>query len=177
VGTTTADTSYAANAAAARAAGLRVGAYHYANPDSTPNDAVNEADWFLRIATIASGDLVPVLDLEVSNGLSWLTLTAWVEQWLHEVQSRTGVTPLIYASPGFWSYWMGDTDLFARQGNPLWIAHWTADPQPSVPAGAWAGQGWTFWQQSSIASVPGIAGPVDVDMFNGTIWPTSLIVP
>ena len=68
-GTLTADTTYWANSSGARAAGLDVGSYHFANPDLAFNDAGNEAAWFLRNAAIASGDLVPVLDLEVGNGL------------------------------------------------------------------------------------------------------------
>jgi hypothetical protein len=56
-GALTADTAYAANHAGALAAGLAVGSYHFANPDFAANDAANEASWFLRNATIASGDL------------------------------------------------------------------------------------------------------------------------
>ena len=68
-GTLTADSAYWTNRAGARGAGLAVGSYHFANPDYAANDASNEASWFLRNSSIASGDLIPVLDLEVSNGL------------------------------------------------------------------------------------------------------------
>ena len=87
------------NRASARAAGLKVGAYHFGNPDSAANDALNEARWFLQNATIASGDLVPVLDLEVTNGLSAAALTTWAQIWLTEVELVTGVRPLIYTTP------------------------------------------------------------------------------
>ena len=52
-GTLTADTAYWANRSGARAAGLAVGSYHFANPDLAFNDAGNEAAWFLRNAAIA----------------------------------------------------------------------------------------------------------------------------
>lgn len=182
-GTLTADVAYAANRTGAAAAGLVVGSYHFANPDSKPNDAANEASWFLRNATVASGDLVPVLDLEVSNGLDADSLTAWARTWLMQVTAATGVRPIIYTTPNFWSGSMADTDWFARNGySVLWIANWTSGPQPRVPAGSWfgtgwAGAGWTFWQYSSTASVPGIAAAVDLDRFNGSVLPSSLLVP
>src|SRR5215208_4870552 len=40
-GTLTADPAYAANRSGARAAGLTVGSYHFANPDTVANDAAN----------------------------------------------------------------------------------------------------------------------------------------
>ncbi|HUP53959.1 MAG TPA: GH25 family lysozyme [Methylomirabilota bacterium] len=125
-GTLTADTAYAANGYGARGAGLAVGTYHFANPDTAANDAGNEADWFLQHAVIARGDIVPVLDLETANGLSPASLTAWAQAWLSKVSAATGVKPIIYTTPKFWSTSMADTDWFARNGYAvLWIAHWT----------------------------------------------------
>jgi GH25 family lysozyme M1 (1,4-beta-N-acetylmuramidase) len=175
-GTLTADSAYAANRAGARAAGLAVGAYHYGNPDSAPNDAANEASWFLQNATVASGDLVPVLDLEVSNGLDAPTLTSWVQTWLSQVAAATGVKPIIYTNRSFWTTSMANTEWFAQNGYRLWIAHWTTASQPTLPAADWGGLGWTLWQHSSTGSVPGIAGKVDLDRFNGTSLPASLFV-
>jgi lysozyme len=177
-GTLTADTAYAANSSGARGAGLTVGSYHYANPDNAPNDAANEAGWFLRNATIASADLVPVLDLEVSNGLDAGALAAWAQTWLEQVYAATGLRPIIYTNPTFWQTSMADTDWFARNGYPvLWIAHWTTASQPTVPAGGWAGNGWMFWQHTSMGAVPGISGPVDLDRFRGALFPSWLLVP
>jgi lysozyme len=176
-GTLTADTAYAANLSGARAAGLVVGSYHFANPDTAPNDAANEASWFVRNATVASGDLVPVLDLEVSNGLDPASLTTWAQTWLTQVIAATGVRPIIYTTPSFWWSSMADSSWFADNGyQVLWIAHWTAQGQPTVPTGWWS-DGWTFWQHSSNGYVPGIAAPVDLDRFNGWALPSSLLVP
>jgi GH25 family lysozyme M1 (1,4-beta-N-acetylmuramidase) len=177
-GTLTADTAYAANRSGARAAGLAVGSYHFANPDTAPNDAASEASWFLRNATISSGDLIPVLDFETANGLDAASLTTWAQTWLSQVSTATGVRPILYTNPNFWSTSMADTDWFARNGyTVLWIANWTMANQPTVPAGGWAGNGWSFWQHSSLGNVPGISGPVDLDRFNGSSLPTSLLVP
>lgn len=176
-GTLTADPAYATNRGGARAAGLAVGAYHYGNPDAAPNDAANEASWFLQNAAVASGDLVPVLDLEVSNGLDASALTTWAQTWLANVTAATGIKPIIYTNRNFWSTSMANTDWFAQNGYRVWIANWTTASQPALPAANWGGQGWTFWQHSSTGVVAGINGNVDLDRFNGTTLPASLFVP
>ena len=176
-GTLTSDQAYSMNRVGAQSAGLAVGAYHYGNPDSAPNDALNEARWFLQNATVRSGDLVPVLDLEVSNGLTAAALTSWAQTWVTEVEASTGIRPVVYTNSTFWSSSMAGTDWFARNGYHLWIASWTTASQPTMPAANWGGNGWTLWQHSSTGSVPGVGGPVDLDRFNGSALPASLFVP
>lgn len=167
-GQTYLDPYYATNHAGARAAGLRVTAYHFASPSSTPGDAVLEADWFVQNAALLPGDLVPALDLEQSGGLSPTDLQAWVGAWLGEVQARLGARPMIYTSPNFWKNAMADTTMFADQGySVLWVAHWFVS-SPTVPANDWGGHGWTFWQYDDCGQVPGISGCVDLDRYNGT---------
>jgi len=167
-GQTYVDSKYAWNHAYARAYGLRVGAYHFANPSSTANDAILEADWFVQNMDIKAGDLNPALDLETSGGLSTAALQSWVSQWLNEVYAKVGMRPMIYTSPAFWRTYLADTHWFADQGyTVLWVAHWFVS-QPSVPGNNWGGHGWTFWQYSDCGSVLGIGGCVDLDRFNGT---------
>jgi lysozyme len=166
-GQTYTDPTYATNRSAARGAGVTWGAYHYAQPDLTANDAVLEADHYVDTALLGSGDLRPALDLEVSNGLSTADLVAWVQAWVERVRSRVGAAPMIYTNPSFWQNHMGNTTWFADNGYALWIANWGVS-KPSVPASNWGGKGWTFWQYSSTGSVPGISGDVDLDRFNGT---------
>ena len=50
-----------------------------------------QADWFVNGATPAKGDLLPVLDLERSNGLTPAQLTTWVQDFLGRVYTRLGV--------------------------------------------------------------------------------------
>ncbi len=163
------DVTYPANRAAANANGIIIGAYHFAQPDLTPGDGQAEADHFLDTAQIASGDLPPVLDLEVSGGLNQNQLQDWVRAYLGRIYERTGVRGVIYMSPAFWVKYAGDTTWFADNGyKVLWIAHWTTATTPTVPADAWGGNGWSFWQYTSSGSVPGISGRVDLDRYNGT---------
>ncbi len=171
-GTTYADITYAVNRAGAQGVGLRLGAYHFGRPAGSGDaavvaSAVAQADHFVDIAQPRPGDLPPVLDLESNGGLAQPALVRWTQAWLDEVSARTGVSALIYASPNFWKVSLGDTPIFAGAGHPLWIAHWTKNPGPLVPASNWGGLGWTFWQWSSCEPVPGFAHCVDADRANG----------
>jgi GH25 family lysozyme M1 (1,4-beta-N-acetylmuramidase) len=170
------DDTYAWNRAEAKAAGLKVGAYHFARPETAAGDAIAEADHFLATAGPVSGELRPVLDLEVTGGLSDPQLHEWVKAYLGRIYERTGVRGVIYVSPNFWENNMLDSTWFASNGyDVLWIAHWTTAAGPSVPAGGWGSHGWTFWQYTSDGRVPGIAGRVDLDRFNGTDLSGALI--
>ncbi|MFL5708929.1 MAG: glycoside hydrolase family 25 protein [Chloroflexota bacterium] len=163
------DNMYATNRAGANAAGLAIGAYHFAQPDTSSGDGRAEADHFVDTAKPASGDLLPVLDLERSGGLSQTALITWVRDWLDRVEERTGVRAVIYCSPNFWKTYLGDTTWFANNGyEVLWVAHWTTASDPTVPGGAWGANGWTFWQYTSSGVVPGIAGRVDLNRYNGS---------
>jgi GH25 family lysozyme M1 (1,4-beta-N-acetylmuramidase) len=174
--TTYEDPTYPTNRAAARAAGLYVGAYHFAQPSAIVGAATAQADHFIDTAMPAPGDLLPVLDLERSGGIGQAALTAWVREYLERVYQRIGVRTVIYCSPSFWRNYMGDTTWFAANHYEiLWIAHWTAGVSPTVPGGNWGGRGWTFWQYTSDGSVPGISGRVDLDRYNGTDFTRVLI--
>lgn len=162
------DPNYSTYRAGAKANGLVFGAYHFAEPDTSSNDAVIEADHMVSFAAPARGDLIPVLDLEVSNGLSVSTLQTWVWSWLGEVQKKLGVKAIIYTSPSFWSTYMGNSTAYAAAGYTLlWIANWGVS-KPSVPASNWDGHGWTFWQYTDCGNVSGVSGCVDRDRYHGT---------
>lgn len=165
-GQTYSDPTYGTNRSGAKAAGITWGAYHYARPDTSANDALAEADHYVDTAALAAGDLIPALDLEDSGGLSAADLTTWVRTWVERVADRTGAKPMIYTTASFWRTELADSTWFADNGYTLWIANWGVS-KPAVPASSWAGHGWTFWQYSSTGSVPGISGSVDLDRFNG----------
>ena len=54
-GETCLDPMYATNHASARAAGLPVTAYHFAEPVQRPGDAILQADWFVNNAALLPG--------------------------------------------------------------------------------------------------------------------------
>jgi GH25 family lysozyme M1 (1,4-beta-N-acetylmuramidase) len=170
------DPTYPTNRAQAKANGIAVGAYHFAQPSTAAGNATAQADHFIDTANPAKGELLPVLDLERTGGLTDPQLIAWVQEYLGRIYERLGVRAVIYCSPSFWKNYMNDTAWFAQNGyKVLWIAHWTTATTPSLPAGGWSGSGWTFWQYTSSGVVSGISGRVDLDRFNGTSLTRALI--
>jgi len=154
----------------AQAAGLAVTGYHFARPDLNPTEAAVEAEWFASVVNMQHGMLIPALDLEVNNSsLGVSGMQTWVRTFLDRFYQLTGIRAMIYTSPNFWGTVMGDSRWFADNGySILWVAHWTSNSQPTVPAQNWGGRGWTFWQYTNCGSVSGISGCVDLDRFNGT---------
>jgi len=171
-----ADPTYRSNRDQAKANGIKVGAYHFAQPSTAAGNATAQADWFISTANPSSGELLPVLDLERTNGLTDPQLIAWVQEYLGRIYQRLGVRAVIYCSPSFWKNYMNDTTWFAQNGySILWIAHWTTATSPSLPANGWNGTPWTFWQYTSSGAVSGISGRVDLDRYNGTSLTRALI--
>lgn len=160
------DPQYAGNRARLRGNRIPFSAYHYADPSTTPGDAVAEADHFVNTARLENRNLLPVLDLERHNDLSTEVLAEWARTWLARVEERLRVRPMIYTSPAFWVERMGDSTWFADNGYRLWIAHWRVD-SPTVPAANWGGHGWTLWQYDVRAGLSGFRGKVDRDRYNG----------
>lgn len=149
------DRYFAHNVIKARAAGLKVGAYHFLRPRPGRSGAA-EADDFVRqvkAAGLGKGDLHPVCDIEVSE-LAADATERYVQQFLVAVQAQLGVRPLIYTYPYFIRPWK------SSHGTDLWIADYRRRPAPEIP-GPWPR--WSIWQQSSSAQVPGVRGDCDIN--------------
>jgi len=156
--------NFEANMQGASSAGMLGGAYHFARPD-LGNSAVDEARWFVNVTGgyIKPGYLRPVLDIEVgADTLGGPALSSWVGEWMETVTSETGVEPLIYTSADYAGNYLAS---YLSQYD-LWVAHWTYDTGQNPRTGIW--DGWAFWQYSDKGQIPGIAGDVDLDIFNGS---------
>jgi GH25 family lysozyme M1 (1,4-beta-N-acetylmuramidase) len=176
-GRTYIDRRYLRNKSQAEANHLAFGAYHFARPDNGPYDAIREANHFLDVARLELGNVIPVLDLETTGGLSHGQLTRWILQWLRRVRDRLGVRPMIYTSSLGWAERTGDTTAVVEAGfDTLWVAHWDAR-RPSLPAREWGGNGWSIWQQTGCGSVPGIRGCVDVNLTDRSLGELVITVP
>ena len=162
-GTGHSDPTFAANWAGIKAAGMVRGVYQFFRGSES---GTAQADLLVSaIGSLGSGDLPPVADVEVSDGVSGGTLVASLAAWVAEIKAKTGVTPMIYTAPGFWNG-LPSTGQFA--GEVMWVANWQVSC-PDVPT-PWTG--WTFWQYDdgqTTANCPGISGAVDKDRYNGTL--------
>jgi GH25 family lysozyme M1 (1,4-beta-N-acetylmuramidase) len=172
-GTGYVDKTYTTNRNGSESAGLVFGGYHFARPAgksiaAATASAIRQANHFLAVAGPQPGELPPVLDLEVTGDLSKPRLLVWTLAWLDQIYASTGVEPFVYTSPLFWKGRLGDSTAAAAAGTRLWIAHWTANTKPTVPAQNWNGKGWKFWQWTDCVTVPGLKHCADGDRMNGT---------
>lgn len=148
------DPSYTAFRTATHNAGMVFGAYHFARP----GNPVDQANFFCDVAALSSGEL-PVLDMEdpaVGD------MAAWSLPFAQQVKSRLGVTPGVYLNQSYLAHynWQPLVDL----GCWLWLADY--DNQPTGgPSGKWPF--FAIKQYTDRGVVPGIAGGVDRDSFQG----------
>lgn len=151
-GVTFVDPRFSANAAAAPAAGLHFGAYHFFRPSDDPTA---QAEHFLSVANPGTGGLPPVLDLEKTGGGSD-DLAQKAVTWLEHVKEKTGCTPLVYASTAFYDSHLGA----ALSDYPLYLADYSQSPKLPSDAGQLV-----LWQHAQTGTVSGINGHVDLDLY------------
>jgi lysozyme len=157
-GATLRDARFAVNWAEARQAGVIRGAYQFFRPDQS---VTAQAD--LMIAAMRDrgrDDLPPVIDIEVDGGLAASVIAERAQAWIERVRARLGVEPIVYTGGDLWRNGGGEP----LGAHALWLAHYTQGC-PMLPA-PWTR--WTFWQHTDRGAIPGIEGPVDLDLFAGT---------
>lgn len=136
------DRMTAQHVAGARAAGLKVGLYHFFRPSQ---DAQQQLDVFLHgldAVKIGGGDIVPTLDVELDPLPSATPVTkAWqdgVRRILSGLRDRYG-NAMVYITQREFGMLGAPEWLLAF---PLWVAHYTAAAKPSTPGN----RPWTMWQ-------------------------------
>ena len=153
--------------AAAQAAGLYTGFYHYAilpdvtDPDAVIRDATAQAQKAIwRLAAIGGyteKDLPYALDLEnkcvrlstsgaCQQYASRSVVTLWAETFLNVLKAKTGKTPMLYSYSNFLESSMNKSSVLAEY--PLWLAQYAIDPfnpinAPGLKAGGCYVHSWT----------------------------------
>lgn len=154
------DPYFAANYEGARAAGIRVGFYHYLTARTT-EEAVMQADYFAQVIAGKTPDCLLALDYGGGGTLSDDQLTACALAFLGRVRARTGYGVMLY------------TDAWAAKSRygrelaqyPIWVANYgVSSPEPNGKWSAWVG-----FQYSDRGRVPGIDGYVDLDQFTAQV--------
>lgn len=151
------DSCARANLEGAKAAGLDVGVYFYAQAIS-PEEAAEEARWCLDFLDWERLDLPVVYDWEYvggsarTAGMDKATLTECARVFCDTIKEG-GYGSMIYFNPHVGNDLL---DLESLRNYPWWLAHYqnTLDYPHRVD----------FWQYTKEGSVPGIKGDVDIDL-------------
>ncbi len=137
---------------------IKRGAYHFFRPAS------NVEQQFLNFAThvdLEPGDLVPVLDVELTDGVAAETLRKGVKTWLQLAEIHYRVKPILYTNQKFYNrYLAGHFDNYT-----LWIARYNPWFSPWLKGKS----DWVFWQYGNRGRLPGIQGDVDFNVFAGSL--------
>ncbi len=150
------DSYFKQNFTKAKENNLIRGAYHFFIPGVDPE---KQAQSFISQVQLQAGDLPPVLDVEKDGRLSKKELREAVKKWLDIIEKEYRVKPIIYTGHKFKMKYL-NTPIF--NNYPNWIAHYYID---SLEFNG----NWSFWQHTDYGKVNGINGPVDCNVFNGSI--------
>lgn len=156
------DPMFRKNWRAAAEAGLKRGAYHFFYWCRTAGE---QADWFIRNVPKVEGALPPVIDVEW-NGESRCKKRPSRKQVLEKMQvfmdkleRHYGQRPIIYTAPDFYR----DNLRGEFLDYPFWLRSVAAHPSKVYP-----GREWVFWQYSGSGLSHGVAGKIDLNVFNGS---------
>jgi lysozyme len=155
------DPMFRKNWRGAREAGVRHGAYHFFFWCSTGEA---QARWFIRNVPREAGALPPVIDVEWtrSRACPKRPSPAKVRQkmgaFMDILEAHYGQRPIIYTAPDFYE----DNLQGAFPNHPFWLRAVAEHPSKVYP-----GRKWVFWQYSGTGLSKGVAGKIDLNVFNG----------
>lgn len=156
-GATLHDTLYCHNWAEMSRVGLIRGAYHFFRPRTPVREQFSN---YLNWVELREGDLPPVLDVEVLDGVSKTRLITSIRTWLYLAELNYRIKPIIYTNLKFYNkYLAGHFEEY-----PLWIARYSYR-EPVLACG----RNWDFWQYGNRGRINGIDGHVDFNVFNGNL--------
>ncbi len=141
----------------ARAAGLKVGLYHFFRPSQDPAAQLAIFRSQLELAGIGVGDIVPALDIEADP---LPTLTAVSPAWQAGIRFMLAALveqfgdALVYITQREFGQLGAPAWLLER---PLWVAHYTGAAKPATPGN----KAWSIWQHRVGPFVPDGAGGYD----------------
>lgn len=134
------------------------GAYHFLHPNLDP---IKQAETFLSVVgELEDTDMGPILDWEVTGGVSPAAQQICAGKWLDYVEKKLGKKAILYANSSFFTENINNSDFHQY---PTWMAQLTAHLK--VPAG-WPQP--AFWQYSFTEHVVGVPNKVDASKFFGT---------
>jgi lysozyme len=134
--------------------GITRGAYHFFLADRSGKE---QAQNFISMVDLESGDLPPVVDIEQSLGVPDEKLLTRLNDFVLALESYYGVQPIIYTNVQFYKKHLSEK----FESYPLWVAHYLQRDRPRIY------RDWHFWQHSETGRVNGIRSKVDFNVFYG----------
>jgi lysozyme len=157
------DEAFPRNWEAAKAAGVRRGAYHFVY---WCRPAQEQMAWFEQHVPLDDQALPPVLDVELTPDSKTCkqmperaVALATIAEMLREMAAHYGKRPVIYTTVDFYQRFLQQN----FSDYPIWVR--STKYYPSVKYGD---RRWHFWQYQSDGNVAGIRAKVDRNAFYGS---------
>jgi lysozyme len=158
------DSKFQYNWAAAKAAGVPRGAYHFVYWCRPPHEEI--ANFIANVPNDPEA-LPPVLDVEATPESKSCKRTLYRDEALRDMRAMLelmerhyGKRPIIYSSVDFYQAILHSNAL---SEYPIWVRSTKYHPQVR-----YGDRKWTFWQYRSDGHIAGIPNAVDQNTFNGS---------
>ena len=152
------DRNFERNLKEALQRGIAVGAYHWLHPRLHVGQ---QAELFINTVKNFKGLLPPVVCLETHRA-NLNEMEKNVIAFLDHIERSLKLKPIIYTSDKYWKTYLPD----AKWGCDYLL--WFDKPGSLWPSQLWPWAGWTFWQNSYQAKLPGISNTLGLNYFNGS---------
>lgn len=154
------DKSFSYNWKQAKTNGFAVGAYHFFTLCKSGKE---QAENFISTVPKETDSLPPVVDLEFVGNCKerppMENVALEIRDFLNRVDSHYGKKTILYLTYEFIDRYIGED----FQDHPVWIRDIFKHPN------TFSDQRWILWQYHSRARLPGISGPVDLNVLNGNL--------
>ena len=147
------DNTYRMNLTSARAAGIKVGIYHFFSPTAPIEQQFKNMTSNVNLSEI---DLIPIIDVEHRGKTTHAEFCSRLSRFLRMVERHYNVQPLIYTGQNFYNKYLSGSFsnyryMIAKYDNEI---PYLIDDAPML-----------MWQFSATGHVPGIRGNVDRSCF------------
>ena len=143
------DQRYLDNIEAAQRYGMNVGSYHFSRPSVSQIEQLRN---FRTQCRPQDQDLIPMVDIETTGGLSTQALRDSLQTFLVLMTKEYGVRPLVYTYTNFYNRYL----VGALDGYKLFIAQYN-NKEPELSDG----HDILAWQYTGKGRINGVNGYVD----------------
>ena len=148
------DDRYQYNIREAHRHGLKVGSYHFYRANVDPEAQFRN---MMRNINPREQDILPVIDVELTNGVSNELFVNRLERLCEMVTNAYGARPIIYTGRNFYNKYFDNPKW---RHYKFWIAAYTT-LQPELGGH----QDYIMWQFTDKSRIQGIRGGVDMSRF------------
>ncbi len=131
------------------------GAYHFFRANK---EVEAQANHFVNTAQLEEGNLLPVVDVEETNGVSPRVIREKLNLFCNLLENKYGQKPIIYSNKDFLLKIVGE----GFKEYPIWVAHYGVS-QVDMP-NSWD---WDVWQFTDRGSSFGTRHAIDLNVING----------